>query len=353
MAFKYLKENLAREFFRDIFSRIRCPRKLSAPVIDGLIESSLRGVDSHGVRLLPHYVQAALIGRINLSPRLTFKKTSLTTVLMNADHTFGIAAAGMAMEKAIQVARRCGVGCVAVYNSTHFGAASIYALMAAKENMLGFSFTNVEGLVIPFGGKRRFLGTNPICFAAPCRGEEPFCLDMATSMISWNKLMQYQAKGKRLEAGWAADKNGKICLNAAAANALLPIGGYKGYGLGLMVEILCGVLTGMPWGPHIENMFPVDGKKRRLGHFLMAIDISKFQNVGAFKSRLKKLLTELRSVPPAKGFGRVRVAGDPEKEAYRVRRSKGIAVEASDVVRFRSLARKLKIDEQKYSFLKS
>ena len=303
-----------RVFCNELFSNIGVRKKIYSLVVDGLVDTSLRGVDSHGVRLMPHYIRAANLGRINKNPKFSFDKTSQTTGILDADHGYGIAAGITAMNKAISLARKNGIGAVAVKNSSHFGAAAIYSLLAAKNDMIGLSFTHTDSLVLPFGGKRPFLGTNPICFAAPCEGEEPICLDMATSQIPWNRLLLYRSKGKKLESGWASDYQGISTTDPGKAVALFPLGGYKGYGLGLMIEILCSLLTGMSFGRHIKPMYPLDKNKRSLGHFFMAIDISRFQDINVFKNRMKRLVGELRREPPASGFDKVKVAGDPEKE---------------------------------------
>jgi len=348
---KNVNDNILRAFFRQTFISINCLPHLSEPVVNGLIETSLRGVDSHGIRLLPHYIKAALSGRINLDPRLAFKDLSITMASLDADHTFGITAATLAMNKAISMASQFGIGCTTVFNSTHFGAAAIFALMAARQDMLGLSFTNTDALVLPYGGKKPFLGTNPFCFAAPCEGEDPFCLDMSTSVITWNKLQLFRAIHKQLEPGWAADQVGKMCTDPHVAQALLPIGSYKGYNLGLVVEVLCSLLTNMPYGPHISRMFPLNGEKRQLGHFLMAIDVSKFQEISLFKQRMKQLLDELRSMAPAEGFDGVRVANDPEKEACLQRSVRGIPVSQEELKNFRELAQSLEIDVRDYPAL--
>lgn len=348
---KYVSAEDISAFFKDIFFRGNCPSCISDLVIQGLVNTSLRGVDSHGIRLMPHYVQAAKIGRINLNPKITYEQTSPTTVLVDADHTYGIYAASLAMDKAIELARKFGTGVASIKNSTHFGAAAIYALKAARENMIGISFTNSDALVLPFGARSSFLGTNPICFAAPCEGEEPFCLDMATSTISWNKLMQHRETSTALVGGWAADSEGEECYDPNIAVGLLPIGGYKGYGLALMVELLCSALTGMPFGPHISKMFPISGSKRTLGHFVMAIDIARFRDVSQFKSHVKMILDELRTQPTAKGFTNVRVAGDPEKESWKDRTINRIPVREEELTKFREIAELFGINKLKYTFL--
>jgi ureidoglycolate dehydrogenase (NAD+) len=343
-----LKEDIIRELFIEMFISIDCSPDVYLPVIESLIQASLRGVDSHGICLITHYIEAALIGRINISPHYVFEERAPSVAMLDADHTYGIAAAIKGMEKAIELAVQAGVGCVSVFNSSHFGAAATYTNLAAQNGMIGIAFTNVDALVLPYGAKDPFLGTNPICFSAPCKGEEPFCLDMATSIISWNRLRKCRDAGKELDPRVAADKDGRECINPNNVNALLPIGGYKGYGLALAVEVLCSLLNNMPFGTAIPRMFPLTNERRKLGHFLMAINIAMFQPLSDFKARMRQLLDALRALSPVEGFDKVRVAGDPEKEAYRERHARGIPIETDDVMKLSELLHRLNIDGQKY-----
>lgn len=326
-----------------MFSAASAPRSLCAPTVHALVETSLRGVDSHGVRLAPHYVREILAGRINLAPSMALRQTSPTTATLDADHTFGTAAATSAMESAIEMATGAGVGIVAVTNSTHFGAAAVYALMAARRGMIGISLTNTDALVLPHGGLRAFLGTNPICVAAPCAGEEPFCLDMATSAVAWNRVRKGRLTGELLEPGWAADEGGSVTTNPQTAAALFPLGGYKGYGLGFVVELLCSLLTGMPSGPDIVPMYPATSDKRYLGHFVMAIDISRFSEPAAFAERVREIVHRLRAEPAAADAG-VMVANDPEKAAFAERSVNGIPLDAADVEALREAAALVVLD---------
>lgn len=332
-----------RRFGYAVFEAVGIPKKTYEIVVDSLVETSLRGVDSHGMRLIPHYIRAAIIGRINKNPKLSFKKTGSSTGILDADNGYGIAAGTEAMKIAIKLARRTGMGGVAVKNSSHFSAAAIYSLLAAKNNMIGLSFTHADSLALAYGAKKAYLGTNPICFAAPCENEDPFCLDMATTQISWNKLLTYKSQGRKLEKGWAVDIEGNSVEDPNLASALLPIASYKGYGLSLMVEIFSSLLTGMSFGSHIAPMYPLNSKKRSLGHFFMVIDISKFEKVEIFKKRLKELVKELRSLPVARGFDKVMVPGDPEKKLYSQRSKYGIPVSAQELEAFIKLLDELNI----------
>lgn len=346
MAETTISDKNLRRFGYAVFEAVGIPKKIYKTVIDGLIETSLRGVDSHGVRLIPHYIRAAIIGRINKNPKFSFKKTGPSTGILDADNGYGIAAGTEAMRIAIKLAKRTGMGGVAVKDSSHFGAAAIYSLLAAKNNMIGLSFTHADSLALAYGAKKAYLGTNPICFAAPCENEDPFCLDMATTQISWNKLLTYKSQDRKLEKGWAADIEGNSVEDPNLASALLPIASYKGYGLSLMVEIFSSLLTGMSFGSHIVPMYPLNSKRRFLGHFFISIDISRFERIEVFKKRLKRMMEELRKLPTAPGFDKVRVPGDPEKETYTERSKNGIPIPEQEIKAFARLLGDLNVNNK-------
>lgn len=331
------------KLLQQLFRKVGYSRADANSLSEALVMTSLRGVDSHGIRLTPHYIAATQLGRIDNQPHFSFKSTGASTGTLDARHGHGILSGQEAMRQAIVKAKKSGVGVVAVKNSTHFGAAAIYTLAAAKANMIGLSFTNTDALVAPTGGREGFLGTNPICFAAPCAGEDPFCLDMATSTVAWNKIMVHRGLDKQLEKNWAIDKNGAITTDPHQAVALFPLGGYKGYGLGLMVEILCSLLSGMPFGPNISTMFPVDKRRRQLGHFFIAIDVKRFVPVTVFKKRLRALLISLRRVKTGKGTKSVLVAGDKEKHNFVERSKQGIPVSEMLITTLNQLAKTFKM----------
>ncbi|MDD4938204.1 MAG: Ldh family oxidoreductase [Candidatus Shapirobacteria bacterium] len=339
-----IKEEEIKNIICKIFDSINVKTDIYIPVVNGLVESSLRGVDSHGIRLVPHYVNGVLSGRINSNPRIKIKKTSLTTMVLDADNTFGITAGAKAMENAIKMAKENGTGVVVVKNSSHFGAAAIYGLMAARENMVSYSFTNVDSLVVPYGGKEPFLGTNAFCFTAPMEGESPFCLDMATTVMSLNKLMMFKRQNKKLESGLAVDKNGNETTDPKLAERLIHFGNYKGYGIALMIEMMTSLMSGMPYGPNIPHMFPLDSQRRRLSHFFMAIDIKRFQPIKIYKKRMKCIADELRSIIPASGFSKVMIAGDREKSFYKNRIKNGIPLTKEIIKDYNKLLKKLNIN---------
>ena len=334
-----------KRFVKEILLKVDVREDVAGYVAEGLIQTSIRGVDSHGINLLPHYLKGVKGGRINPNPNYKFIRTSASTGTLDADHTFGHAAGIEAAKKAIELAKEAGTGHIAVYNSSHFGAAAYYALEIATHDMIGMSFTNTDSLIKTYAGKRAFLGNNPICFAAPCKDEEPFCLDMATSVVTFNKIRQIREEEITTPAGIGADSEGIETTNPDEIRMLLPIGGYKGYGLSMAMEILCSLLTGMPYGPHIPKMFEAPmNQKRFLGHFIVAIKIDCFQNKDIFKERLSLMMNELRNEVQFDKSIPIQVAGDPEKRSAEKRRKNGIPLRPTECETFKRISEEYSVN---------
>ncbi|HET6340179.1 MAG TPA: Ldh family oxidoreductase [Polyangiales bacterium] len=305
---------------RDAFAAIQVAEPSIEHVVGATVEASLRGVDSHGIQLLPHYHRAARAGRVNRTPSFTVTKRSAAAALLDADSAFGHHAAVVAIELAEELASKAGVGTVAVCHSTHFGSAAYAPLMAARRGHLAFGFTNADGLVRAFGATRAMFGTNPVCITAPLDGEDPCCLDMATSTVSWNKILNHRTQQAQLGAGWAADAAGQATQDANAARMLEPVGGYKGFGLGMFVEVLCGLLAGGPIAHEILPMFTAPLTERRnLSHFFAVVDIAAFTDPASFRARLTALAQSIRALGKD-----VMIPGDPEKRALAHRSVHGI-----------------------------
>lgn len=309
-------------------------------VATGLCETSLRGVDSHGVRLLPHYVASALSGRKNPRPNFAFTRTFPSMGCLDADNAFGHAAGFKAMEHCTAMAGETGVGAVGVKNSSHPGAMASFALWAARRGYMALAFTHADSLLLSHGGTRPFFGTNPVCMAAPRDGGEPFCLDMATSVIPWNRLLLHKAKGEPLPEGTAADAEGLPTTDPARATCLMPTGGYKGTGLAAMVEVLCAVFTGMAFGRDIPAMYraPME-QPRRLGQFYMALRCDGCVDRAEFTAALARLSDAVRAEPARPGE-RVMLAGDKEIHESRRRLEQGIPLDPATTEAFKDLARR-------------
>ena len=321
---RYLDHKKTAEIIRRILKENRVDQESIDHLTESIIDASLKGIDTHGLALFPHYLEGFQLGRINRKPQFRIIKDSGSAKLIDADGAIGHHAGRFAMDFCIDMASKNGSGCCAVRNSSHFGAAEYFTIYAAKHNMLGFAFTNTNSLVKAFNAVEPMFGTNPICFACPIEGEEPLSLDMATSVISWNHVRNYKEAGLTLEDGCAYDADGHFTTDPHAAKCVRPIGDYKGYGLGMMVEILCSVLTGSDLGKDLMPMFHSDmTKKRGISHFFHAIDISKFTKVSDFAKRMKTMAEFIRSMRPLEGK-EVMIPGDPEKRRKAERLKTGI-----------------------------
>jgi LDH2 family malate/lactate/ureidoglycolate dehydrogenase len=299
-------------------------------VANALTETSLRGVDSHGIRLLLHYVKSVKGGRINPNPNLAFSRTGAGTGIVDGDNGFGHHASDFAIDRAVALALENGVGAVSVVNSSHFGAAGCYVLRAAHQGFASLGFSNSDSFVLAHDGLQSFHGTNPIAFAAPVPGEQPFLLDMATSVVPWNRVQDYLMEGLPLPPDVTVDSAGEPTIDPAESDALLPLGGtvfgYKGAGLASMIEILCAVMTGSPHCSRLPAMKGPDfSTPRRLGHFFLVIDHRRFVSAQIYEAGMHAYLHDLRS-QPAKTGRRVMAPGDREWSIVEERRDRGIPV---------------------------
>lgn len=308
------------------------PAKAAA---EALTDTDLHGVDSHGIGLIPMYDQRRGQGRINVSaiPQIVREKGAVA--LIDADQSLGHPVSIMAMQLACKKARETGVGLVGVRNSNHFGAAGYYSRLAAKSGLIGMAMTHAPGsAIVPTFGRDAVLGTNPIAFAAPAKSNKPFALDMATSTVALNKVRNYYRRGKEIPLGWAMDQEGKPTTDPKVgyeARRVSPVGGtrelgsHKGYGLAMMVEILCAVLTGAWAEPGKTNAEGHPVKSSSLtGHFFLAIDPSHFRDDEAFNEELDLMIDMLHATPPIDPAEPVLVAGDPEWATFAERSRDGV-----------------------------
>ncbi|MDQ7036140.1 MAG: Ldh family oxidoreductase [Anaerolineae bacterium] len=311
----------------------------------GLWSTSLRGVDSHGVRLLVHYVHELRGGVVNPNPNFVWQQTAASTGTLDADHSFGHASGMIAMRHAIELAQEAGTGFVSVRNSTHCGAMAYFGLEAAAHDMIGLAFTHATPKVQSPGATQPFFGTNPICVAAPMQNEAPFSFDSAISQFSFNKVHQYREDGLPLPENIASDENGQMTTDAHAAFQLLPIGIYKGFGMAMMVDMFSGLLSGMPTGDDVSSMFDGNFSHRRfIGHFFGAFKISAFIDVDDFKQQLQMNADKIRKQARLDENIPVMVPGDPQKITEAQRRKDGIPVKPFDIERFQTLASELGIE---------
>jgi ureidoglycolate dehydrogenase (NAD+) len=269
---------------------------------------------------------------------LRFEPRAASLGVVDGNHGLGHVVMRRATEEAARLAHKTGAGWVAVRNSSHCGAIAPYGLQLAEQGLIGFVFTHVDPMVLPFGGREPFCGTNPLCLTAPGSDGRTLCLDMATSIVPWNLVANAATEGISIPPGWGVNKDGVDTTNPREVNALHSFGGHKGSGLGIMIDVLCAMLIGAPFGPDIPKMYGDMTEPRRLGGLVGAISISRFVDRRVFEKRVTEMIAQLGAIPPADGFDRVRFPGEPELEMKRRREREGIPVGLRTLAELNELA---------------
>ena len=249
---------------------------------------------------------------------------------------------------AMALAKESGSGIVSVCNSSHFGMTAFYIQRLVAEGYIGWIMTATDAFLIPFGSRKPFFGTNPIAIGFPTGGagtrhRSPVILDMATTSIPYGKIAIAQTEGQLIPDTWGFDVHGNPTTDPHAIAGLHPIAGPKGSGLAMVIDIFCSVLSGMPWGPHVNAMYGEMDKPRKLGHFVAAFDVSRLMPMETFKQRLGEMLDEFGDLPPAEGFDRVYYPGEVEGLRREQRRAEGIPIDPGLYYELRGLGSRFKV----------
>jgi L-2-hydroxycarboxylate dehydrogenase (NAD+) len=338
----YVPAGILQRFAAQAFVALGTPPEDAEICAEVMIASDLQGIESHGIGRLRTYCDRIQAGVQSVKTEVEMVKETETTAVVDGHHGMGAVIAFRSMRLAMDKARRLGLGAVAVRNGTHFGIAGYYALMAAREGMMGLAVTNARPVVAPTFGAEPMLGTNPIAFAAPSDAGFPFCFDAATSTVSRGKIEVLARAEKPTPEGWVVDAAGQPLTDSrqglrgleTGQAMLLPLGGageatggYKGFDLATVVEILCASLCA---GAFMKDLlgFARDGSRRpyMLGHFFLAIDIGHFLPLEVSERITGQIMRELQSVRKAPGQDRIYVAGEKEHEKEAMVRERGIPV---------------------------
>jgi LDH2 family malate/lactate/ureidoglycolate dehydrogenase len=308
-----------------------------------MMHGTRHGVDSHGVRLLAHYITALNGGRINGAPNIK-KITSFGAIeTLDADDAHGALATYTAMDNAIDLASKFGIGAVAIRNTSHFGPAGAYSIEAARKGYIGITFCNSDSFVRLHDGAMRFHGTNPISVGVPVSGDDPWLLDMATSSIPYNRVLLYRSLGQALPNATASDETGVDTTDANAADMLAPLGGefgFKGAALAGVAEIFSAVLTGMKLSFDIAPMGGPDfSKPRGMGAFVLAIKPEAFVDRQTYDPGMQRYLQVLRTSPTREDC-KVMAPGDREWLVAAQREREGVTVDPATRQAFEELAEK-------------
>ena len=287
-----------------------------------LVHANRRGVDSHGVARVVVYSERLRRGHMNARPAPAVEREHGAVALVDGDQGPGQVAGVFATDLSVELARRHGAGVVAVRRASHYGAAGYYAIRAAEAGMVGMSTTNSEPFVVPYGGLEHALGTNPIALAAPTP-DGIWDTDMATSQVAVNKIFNARDEGRSIPEGWGVDEQGRTTTDPDQVYAAVPLGGYKGYALALLVEVLSGVLSGAGVGHGIGRLYE-DDAPQDVGHFHLAIDVDRLAGRERAAESLGRLLGDLKAIAPAPGHDEVLVPGEPEARTRAERERDGI-----------------------------
>ena len=361
----FLEHDILRSFMKDVFIGLEISKEDAEIIADVLITSDLRGIDSHGIQRCRMYYDRIREGIYNPTTEIEIVNDNITTAVIDGHCGMGHVIAYKAMKLAIQKAKRYGLGAVAVRNSSHFGIAGYYSLMAIKEGMIGFVTTNTRPAVPPTFGVEPMLGTNPLTYGAPTDEEFPFLMDAATSIIQRGKVEVYDRIHKPLPNGLIISNNGNsktdphIVLNKLLnrSAALLPLGGegeatsgHKGYGYATFAEILSSALQD---GIYLRDTAGVNenGQKRlKVGHFFLAININNFLPLEKFKEVTGNIMRELRSSKLAPGKKKIYTAGEKEFIDEMDRRKTGIPINKSLQEDIKTMQRELGLNKYDFSF---
>jgi len=339
------KEEL-KEFAASLLVAAKCPPEEAEIVSESLVWADLRGRDEYGVSTrLPNLVERLVRGLIHSPAAMSWMPIAPATYVLDAGHGFGQVAARLAMDKAITLSQNQGIGLVAVRQSNHFGAASYYCARATEAGCIGFACTNAFPKVAPFGGRRPILGTNPLAFGCPTASGVPVLVDLSTAAYAGSSLRKTSAALGQLPLEVALDAHGQPTTDprAAAAGCLLPAAGPKGFGLGLMVEILSGILTGAAMGQEVGSLFYTWDRPVNVGHLFMAIHIEHFMPRMDFVGRLTTLLGWIAECPRREQAEAIRFPGELRGQYAALYEREGIPLEAKAVQVLNQLADEFKV----------
>lgn len=306
----------------EIFRAAGYPEQNAEFIAKSLVFADIRGVSSHGVARIKSYMERAKKEHWNADPQITCRQRG-AVCLMDGDDGFGSIVGTFAMKKAVELAKEHGIGFVSVSRSAHYGMASYYPMLAAEEGMIGFSCTNGVSNLAHFGSMEGMLGTNPFSMAVPMQGQAPMVLDVACSVTARGNISNCKREGKEIPLGWAIDAEGNPTTDPARAlvGAVLPFAGHKGSGIAIMVDVLCGILNSGVTSKHVREDQTVGPN---VGHTMIAIDISFFEEPEEFDRRMKQFAAELKAAKPAPGVSKIYLPGEIEAERAEYNRKNGI-----------------------------
>lgn len=333
-------------FIANAFVAVGISKDEAKAIAELMVRADVQGSEGHGVFRLPQYIRRIKGGAVNLKPNIRMARESAAMGLVDGDNGMGHLVMRYATEKAIEKAKGAGLAWIGVRMSNHAGPASLYASMPAQHDMIGLYLAvgNANHLP-PWGGLDMLLSTNPVAVAVPAGRESPIVLDMATTVAAYGKVKTKAQRGEMMPEGWMMDREGRPLTDPRRANEgfLLPIGGYKGYGLALVIGILAGTLNRAAMGKDVVDFNADDTSVTNTGHTIVAINIEAFQPVSEFKQQMDVLIQDLRNSRRLPGVDRIRLPGEGSHAAREDRAKNGIPMPAPLLASLNELAAQLKI----------
>tara|TARA_B100001250_G_scaffold400341_1_gene410770 strand:- start:50 stop:1060 length:1011 start_codon:yes stop_codon:yes gene_type:complete len=312
-----MEKNKLNKLITKIFTNHRLSKKHASICAGALVNAELVGAPSHGLSRLKMYCDRINAKVINPKPKIKIKKISQSITHVDANNSIGFVAANIGITKAIENAKKTGIGLVAIKNSGHYGLSGYYVEQAVKKNLIAFAFTNAPPAIAPHGALKSLFGTNPICFGTPTASKIPFILDTSVSMINRGKIRVSARSGEKIPEGVALDKFGKPTTDAkkALSGVQLPIAGFRGSGLAWMVDILSGVFTGGNHGGKVKDPFDDFSGPQNIGHLFIVMKSNLF--VKNYNSRIKENINRIKKLPKLKGVKKILYPGQNKYMRYK------------------------------------
>jgi LDH2 family malate/lactate/ureidoglycolate dehydrogenase len=311
---RYAKPDSLRDYVVSLLAKVGVPEDEGGHMAHGLVLANLRGVNSHGVSRMPIYMKSFSLDLIRARAEWSIEAETASSVAIDAKNSIGAVTGVRVMELLQEKARDAGVVMASVRNSTHFGMSAHFAMMPLEKDMIGFAVSNSPMSMAPWGGVEPFTGTNPLACAVPAGKALPIVLDMATSVAAKGKIILALDAGGVIPEGWALDRKGVMTTSAEEAmqGTVMPIGGPKGFGLSLLIDIVSSCLSGGAFGPHVNNLYKTFDKPQDICHAFGVINVARFISVDFFKNRIDEIIREIKASPRAPGVDEIRLPGEIE-----------------------------------------
>ena len=335
-------------YVAEIFGAAGCPAAHAQTMANCLVQTNLWGIDSHGVLRVGKYLDRLRRGAMNVEPEVRSLKAEGGLEVLDADNGSGYIAGTAAMVRAIENARQGNIAAVGVINSNHCGAAALYARLAVEHGMIGIAMSNLAPNMVVEGGSRPITGNNPIAMAVPTFGEFPFVLDISLSAVAGGKLLVAAKNGEKIPFGWATDKLGRPTDDPQAGfdGFLLPMGGHKGFGLSLLVDILCGVITGGSFQDQLKSTYRFPDAPSNTAHLMLAINPLALMEEAQLKSRMQAFFATVKSSPMWDPEAEMLLPGELEHREELERLANGIPLPPAVHEELLALGRELGLDRE-------